>query len=77
MTNKQNLTYFEKEDIIHINLGSSCIYPKLAHSLALFISSAEHDAENLREIIQTGFEGEHSRIVDFSLNRQGLVVTVS
>jgi galactokinase/mevalonate kinase-like predicted kinase len=44
---------------------------------ALFMSSDRGSAEALRELLVRDFENERARIVDFSLNKKGLQVTVS
>jgi galactokinase/mevalonate kinase-like predicted kinase len=44
---------------------------------ALFMSPDKRRAEDLKEVLKKGFEDERARIVDFSLNKKGLQVTVS
>jgi galactokinase/mevalonate kinase-like predicted kinase len=44
---------------------------------ALFISETPQDADHLRGILTREFENDRARIVDFSLNKVGLEVTVS
>jgi fucokinase / fucose-1-phosphate guanylyltransferase len=44
---------------------------------ALFISSADSKAKALRSLLSERFENERARLVDFSLNKKGLEVTVS
>ncbi|MEI6876038.1 MAG: hypothetical protein WCL50_13015, partial [Spirochaetota bacterium] len=44
---------------------------------ALFLSPDRKSAEALRGLIASRFENERARLVDFSLNRRGLEVTVS
>ena len=44
---------------------------------ALFISDTLSSAEQLREALRNGFEAERARLVDFSLNQDGMLVTVS
>jgi galactokinase/mevalonate kinase-like predicted kinase len=43
----------------------------------LFLSPDRATAESLREILSREFEDERARMVDFSLNKKGLQVTVS
>jgi len=44
---------------------------------ALFMSSDREGADGLRKVLADRFEDERARIVDFSLNKTGLQVTVS
>jgi len=44
---------------------------------ALFVSQAAADARALRALLASRFENERARLVDFSLNKAGLQVTVS
>jgi galactokinase/mevalonate kinase-like predicted kinase len=44
---------------------------------ALFMSPDPRKAEGLREMLARGFEDDRARLVDFSLNKKGLQVTVS
>ena len=44
---------------------------------ALFISETPADADRLRELLRKEFEDERARLVDFTLNKVGLEVTVS
>lgn len=44
---------------------------------ALFASETEEKAENLRAVLTNQFEGNRARIVDFSLNKTGLHISVS
>ena len=43
----------------------------------LFVSPDTRAAEKLRSILVQRFENERARLVDFSLNKTGLEVTVS
>jgi galactokinase/mevalonate kinase-like predicted kinase len=44
---------------------------------AFFISDTEKDAECLQDVLRSRFENDRARLVNFSLNKTGLEVTVS
>jgi galactokinase/mevalonate kinase-like predicted kinase len=44
---------------------------------ALFISETPKQADELKAILARDFEDDRARLVDFSLNKRGLAVTVS
>jgi galactokinase/mevalonate kinase-like predicted kinase len=44
---------------------------------ALFISKDRRQADDLRDVLRSQFEDDRARLVDFTLDKKGLEVTVS